>query len=234
MNAFRFARCGLYLLLPIAALSGCSPSNSNNTANDNAATPSATSAAANIAANNSATNSAVISATPSTQTPPRAALASVWVPGRDDKLHLRPVSKAAMDTQKKFKNPTAALNDIVRMAPSYFPPNTRVLDWHDDGPSVSVNLNRNLVTPNFWSKRGESQTELAVYALVNSASTSAGGVKPVVLQVEKKPLSTLGEMDTSDSIEPNSRLQAKPGVSSSSSSSKTSTSSTHGTGSGEP
>jgi hypothetical protein len=207
----------LALAVPLAlGLAGCSPStnsaDNNEAASDGASNSTVANASTtNGAVSNDAANSAVISATPSTQTPPRAALASVWVPGKDDKLHLLPVSKAALDVQKKFKDPTEAFNDLVRQSPNYFPPKTRVLDWHFDGKAVSLNFNRAFVDTNFWSKRGESRTELAVYALVNSASTSAGGTKSVVLEVEKSPIQSLGEMDTSDSIEPNERLQSKSG-----------------------
>ena len=177
------------------ALGGCSPSNGGNHAADD-----------NPAQGNAAvSNAAIVPSTNATPTPSeRASLVSnVWVPGKDDKLHLQPVSKAALDAQKKFGDPTAALADIVRMAPAYFPPKTRVLQWHDDGKTVSVNLNRNFASGDFWSQSGETATRLAVYALVNSAAI---GGKPVVLKVEMRPIETLGEMDTSDAIEPDGTL----------------------------
>lgn len=202
---------GASALLAIA-LSGCSPSNPSSTDDGNQATntasqPQSGNSASNGAASNKVANSAIISNSASNAAPPTAALATVWVPGTDDKLHLRPVSKAARDTQRKFKDPTGAFNDIVRMAPAYFPPHTKVLDWHDDGKAVSLNFNRAFVDTNFWSKRGESRTQLAVYALVNSAANSAKTPRSVILQVEKRPISTLGEMDTSDTIEANPKLQ---------------------------
>lgn len=201
-----FSFCGLLAL----GLGGCSPSNNgNNAALDNAP-----------AVNEAVANSVIVPSTTSTPTASERAslISNIWVPGKDDKLHLRPVSKAALDAQKKFGDPTAALAEIVRLSPKWFPPKTRVLDYHDDGKTVSINLNRNFQDPNFWSKSGEKTTELAVYALVNSAAQSG---KPVVLEVEKRPVQTLGEMDTSDSIEPNHSLEAK--ISSSSSSSNANT-----------
>jgi len=194
------------------ALAGCSPLNSSSTTDGNQATNSASqsqsnTSATNEGASNEVTNSAIISNSASNEAPTSAALASVWVPGKDDKLHLRPVSKAALDTQKKFKDPAGAFNDLIRMAPQYFPPHTKVLEWHDDGKAVSLNFNRAFVDTNFWSKRGEGRTELAVYALVNSAANSAKTPHPVILQVEKRPITTLGEMDTSDTIEANPKLQ---------------------------
>lgn len=196
------------------ALAGCSPATNSASTNDaQSSGASANSSVGNAtttngAAANDAANSTVISATPSAQTPPRAALASVWVPGKDGKLHLKPVSKAATDVQKKFKDPTEAINDLIRQSPGYFPPKTRALDWHFDGKAVSLNFNRAFVDTNFWSKRGEGRTQLAVYAIVNSAAVSAGGAHPVVLEVEKAPVQTLGEMDAGDAIEPNPRLQS--------------------------
>lgn len=203
-TAVLWVLCGAFALV----LAGCSPS-TNSAGNEAVTNVVANAATTNSSTSNDAANSAVIAATPSAQRPPRAALASVWVPGKDGQLHLKAVSKAALDVQKKFKDPTGAFNDIVRQAPDYFPPHTRALDWHFDGKAVSLNFNRAFVDTNFWSKRGESRTALAVYALVNSAANSAGTLKPVVLEVEKKPISTLGEMDTSDSIEPNTSLQSQ-------------------------
>jgi len=195
------------------ALAGCSPSNPSSASNGNQTSNNASQSQSDNSASNSATsneigNRAIISNSTSNAAPPTAALASVWVPGADDKLHLRPVSKAALDTQKKFKDPTGAFNDLVRMAPAYFPPHTKVLEWHDDGKAVSLNFNRAFIDTNFWSKRGEARTQLAVYALVNSAANSAKTPRTVVLQAEKRPISTLGEMDTSDTIEANPKLEA--------------------------
>lgn len=195
------------------ALAGCSPLNSSSTSDGNQSANTSSqlqsdNSASNGAASNEVANSAIISNSASSEAPPSAALASVWVPGTDDKLHLRPVSKAALDTQKKFKDPTGAFNDLIRMAPAYFPPHTKVLEWHDDGKAVSLNFNRAFIDTDFWSKRGEGRTELAVYALVNSAANSAKTPRAVVLQAEKRPITTLGEMDTSDTIEANPKLQA--------------------------
>ncbi len=229
-----FLFCSSLALLALG-LGGCSPSTNpaaNNEVALNSATNAGTANAASSGLGNEAANSAVISAMPSGsgQTPPVAALASVWVPGQDDLLHIKPVSKAALDEQKKFKNPVSALNDLVRMAPNYFPPKTRVLDWHDNGPTVSINLNRNFADSTFWSKRGDSRTRLAVYALVNSTANSARTAKPVVLEVEKKPVQTVGEMDAEGSIEPNLQLQAKPGMDTSGSTGANAS----GTGQGQP
>jgi len=202
---------GASALLAIA-LAGCSPSGSPSPSDANQATNTpgqsgSDNSSNNGAASNEVANSAIISNSASNAAPPTAALASVWVPGTDDKLHLRPVSKAALDTQKKFKDPTEAFNDLIRMAPKYFPPHTKVLEWHDDGKAVSLNFNRAFIDTSFWSKRGEGRTQLAVYALVNSAANSAKTPLPVVLQAEKRPISTLGEMDTSDTIEANPKLE---------------------------
>lgn len=185
-------------------LGGCSPSNEGNNA------ASETPAAENSASSNEATsNSAIV---PSASSTPLAAtratlLSSVWVPGTDEKLHLKPVSKSALDAQKKFGDPTAALADVVRMSPKFFPPKTRVLDFHDDGKTVSVNLSRDFEDPKFWSKAGEMKTQMAVYALVNTAASSSGN-KAVVLKTDNRPLSALGEFDASDAIEPDPKMQA--------------------------
>lgn len=208
-------RPSAFVLLGFGALvlAGCSPStNGNNAAPENSSQNGNSSQA-----NEAVSNAAIVPSTTSTPTSTERArlLSNVWVPGKDDKLHLRPVSKAALEAQKKFGNPTEALADIVRMAPKWFPPKTRVMQWSDNGQTISVNLNRNFATSEFWSKSGSKTTQLAVYALVNSASVDE---KPVVLQVEKRPVTPeeMGGFDTSDAIEPNLQLQAKTGSSSSS------------------
>lgn len=222
--SLHFVKSAWWIVPGVVALglAGCSPS--TNSAADNEATGN--NATGNNTSNNSGTanatptggstgneaaNSAVIAATPSSQAPPKSALANVWVPGKDGQLHLKPVSKTAMDVQKKFKDPTEAFNDIVRQSPTYFPPKTRVLDWHFDGKAVSLNFNRAFVDTNFWSKLGEERTRLAVYALVNSAANSAGAPKPVTLEVEKSPIQTVGALDTEGLIEPNRRLETTIG-----------------------
>ncbi|BCM92774.1 hypothetical protein IAD21_04656 [Abditibacteriota bacterium] len=187
--------------LLMLALAGCSPSNNTN----NAVSENTTAMAPNEATDNSAVSST--DATP-TVTERASLVSNVWVPGKDDKLHLKPVSKAALDAQKKFGDPTAALADIIKMAPKYFPAKTRVLDYHDNGKSVSVNLSRDFEKSDFWSQGGELKVRLAVYALVNTASTASGTAKPVVLKTDNRPLSTLGELDVSDEIEPDPKLQA--------------------------
>ena len=174
------------------ALGGCSPSNSGN-------------AAASGSNSLAEANAATTSGTPVSGG--AGLLSSVWVPDTDDKLHLRSVSKTALDTQRKFGDSTAALGEIVRLAPAWFPPKTRVLDVHDDGKTIQVNLSRSFATSTFWSQKGERTTQLAVYALVNSASQ---GGKPVALQVEKRPINAeqLNGFDASDAIEPDPKLQA--------------------------
>ncbi|RYX86825.1 hypothetical protein EON83_01190 [bacterium] len=198
-----FVPCALLAL----ALAGCSPSSGGN----NAAVENASAQVSNEATNNSAVVST--DATP-TVTERASLLSNVWVPGKDDKLHSKAVSKEALDSQKKFGDPTAALADIIKMSPQYFPPKTSVLDYHDDGKSVSVNLSKDFNDTEFWSKAGETTVRLAVYALVNTASDASGAKKPVVLKTDNSPLSTLGELDVSDAIEPDAKLQAKAGAAS--------------------
>ncbi len=190
-----------FLSLGIGALvvGGCTPSNSGNTA--------ASGSNSLADANTASANSAALPSASGTPASGAGMLSSVWVPGSDDKLHLRAVSKAALDAQRKFGNSTAALGEVVRMAPAWFPPKTQVVDVRDDGKTIAINLNRNFATAAFWSGKGEKTTELAVYALVNSASQ---GGKPVALQVEKRPIGAdqLNGFDASDAIEPNAKLEA--------------------------
>lgn len=146
---------------------------------------------------------------PTVTTAPISYLDQIYVPGKDDKLHKHPVSHNAVDTQiKAGGNPTPALDEVIRAAPQYYPPEARVKGFKSDEKQFTVDLNAAFANQKFWSK-GEQVTELAVYALVNSAAqVDKAGKKPVQLTVEGKPLSTLGEFDATDAIDPEPRFNA--------------------------
>lgn len=131
---------------------------------------------------------------------------TIFLPGADDALHPRKVSRAALDTQlKSGGNPTPALNEIIKKAPQWFPKGTRVVDVKDNGKVVTILLSPEFGDEKHWSK-GERTTQLAVYALVNTVAKNG---KTVALTLEGKPIETLGEFDASDPIEANLDLNAK-------------------------
>ena len=137
-------------------------------------------------------------------------LEKIYLPGTDDKLHLKAVSHNAIDSQiKAGGSPVPALDEVITGAPKYFPPGTRIKKFAVTEKSLTLDLNSAFANSKHWSQ-GETTTQLAVYALVNSAAlTEKDGKKPVQLTVEGKPLSTLGEFDASDPIEPDQTLIAK-------------------------
>lgn len=131
---------------------------------------------------------------------------TIYVPGTDDKLHAKKVSRPALDTQlKSGGNPAPALEEIIKTAPKWFPKGTHVQDVKDDGKVVTILMSPEFAEAKHWSQ-GEKTTELAVYSLVN---TLAKDGKSVAFTIEGKPLSTLGEFDASDAIPANPELNAK-------------------------
>lgn len=153
--------------------------------------------------------------TASSVTPaPVNAIDTIFVPGADDKLHPRKVSSLALDTQlKSGGNPAPALDEIVKSAPQWFPKGARVEDVKDNGAVITLLLSPQWNDAKHWSK-GETITQLAVYAMVN---TLAKDGKKVAFTIEGKPLQTIGELDASDPFEADpslnapSKASAKPG-----------------------
>ena len=128
---------------------------------------------------------------------------TIMVPGADDKLHPKKVSRLALDTQhKRGGNAAPALDEIIKLAPQWFPKGARVEDVKDDGSVVTLLLSPEWGNAKHWQK-GESLTEVAIYSLVN---TLAKDGKKVALTLEGKPIPALGEFDTSEALE------AEPGL----------------------
>lgn len=235
MKPFHFRRFAfaLPILGAALALSSCAPSNDKG---DNVATPDANAKNAttdnattdNATSDNAATESAVADdavidnavADENAAPAPTSAvkfsyLETIYVPGQDDLLHAQKVSRMAIDSQlKSGGNGAPALQEIIEKAPQHFPPGAKVNDWKEDEKTVTVDLNAAFDKPEFWSAKGEKTTELAVYALVNSAAKTTGAQgksasKPVKFTIAKAPAQSLGEFDVSGEIEPEMRLVAK-------------------------
>ena len=138
---------------------------------------------------------------------PLKVIDTIWVPGKDDLLHPKKVSFAALDTQlKSGGNPIPALDEIVKLSPAWFPKGTRVMDVKDNGKNITLLLSPEFGEAKHWQK-GEKITELAVYSLVN---TLAKDGKTVSLTLEGKPISTLGELDAGGELEAELDLNAAP------------------------
>lgn len=127
------------------------------------------------------------------------------VPGKDDLLHPKKVSRGALDTQlKSGGNAAPALGEIVKLAPQWFPKGTRIEDVKENGDEVTVLLSPEFGNAKHWTQ-GETTTQLAIYSLVN---TLAKDGKKVTLTLEGKPISALGEMDASQAFAADPSLNA--------------------------
>ena len=143
-----------------------------------------------------------------------AALERIYVPGKDDLLHETKVSRKAIDSQLKSGDLAApGLQEIIEKSPAFFPKDAKINRTDVSPKGMTIDLNKAFANDKFWRTKGEKVTELAMYALVNSAANtaSAQGIsdpKPVMFTIEKKPATTLGEFDVEGEIEPQMRLVA--------------------------
>ena len=189
-------------------LASCSPTTSTSTSTENLVD-------ANSITDNAATaNATDDNAANAAPTVKFSSLETIYVPGKDDLLHATKVSRMAMDSQLKSGDPAApGLQEIIEKSPLYFPKGAKINSTTKTDKGINVDLNKAFTNDPFWRGKGEKTTELAVYALVNSAAkiTSAQGTgepQPVTFTIEKKPAETLGEFAVDGSIEPQLRLIA--------------------------
>ncbi len=193
------------------ALASCTPLSTENSAtpdknviDGNDTIPNVANSVEPAADDNSATNSAV----------EFASLETIYVPGKDDLLHEEKVSRMAIDSQLKSGDRAApGLQEIIEKAPDHFPKDAKINSTTQTEKGMTVDLNKAFANDEFWRTKGEKMTELAVYALVNSAAkvTGAQGVtepKPVMFTIDKKPTQNMGEFDVDGEIEPEMRLVA--------------------------
>lgn len=137
---------------------------------------------------------------------PLKVIDTIFLPGEDDSLHPKKVSRTALDTQlRNGGNPTPALDEIIKSAPEWFPKGARVQDVKDNGTVVTILLSPEFGDAKHWSK-GERITQMAIYSLVNTVAKDG---KKVALTLEGKPIATLGEFDAGDPIEADPDLNAK-------------------------
>lgn len=145
---------------------------------------------------------------------------TLYVPGPDDKLHERIVPQP---TGEPKASPTPAQYEawynqqanralaLLFKERNIFPPGTQTPQASLKNDIVNLNLNKNFGSSKLW--KSELITTLVVYCLVNTLLSPglkrAGKPKGVLLLIDHHPITTLGEFDTSDPIEPNLALVAK-------------------------
>ena len=218
MKTFPFSRLPLALgaLSCALALASCSSNTSTSTSTENlvdanSVIPNANNAVDTNAVDTNAadTNAADANAAPTVKF---SSLEKIYVPGKDDLLHETKVSRMAIDSQIKSGDRAApGLQEIIEKAPAFFPKGAKINSTTQTAKGLTVDLNKAFANDEFWHGKGEKTTELAVYALVNSAAKTTGAdgtstPQPVTLTIEKKPAQTLGEFDVDGAIKPEMRL----------------------------
>lgn len=153
--------------------------------------------------------------------PEKLSALTLYVPGPDAMLHRRqvdfPYNEFAHGDQGMYAAyATIALETLLQRSKEWFPTGTKTslkgtkYAIVREGDVVSVNFNQDFAQPKFW--QGELQTQLILYSVVNTlaaADTEDPEGVQVRLLIDGKPLTTLGEFDTSEPITRNERLVAK-------------------------
>lgn len=145
---------------------------------------------------------------------------TLYVPGDDALLHEETVSTS--DAPSTTYSPgqfeiwyaqqaRRALELLFQKSAAYLPADSKVSSVNVKQGVVSVNFDKNFQNSKVW--QGETSAQLAVYSIVNTLTSQAlnrdGKPKKVQLLINNKPVEALGELDTSDPIEPKMELVAK-------------------------
>lgn len=144
---------------------------------------------------------------------------TLYVPGPDAKLHERIVHQAGATNG----SPTPAQYEawynqqanralaLLFKERNFFPTGTQTPQATLKNDIVNLNLNKSFGDSKLW--KSEPITQLVVYSLVNTLLSPSlkrdGKPKGVLLLIDNHPVTTLGEFDASDPIEPNLELVAK-------------------------
>jgi len=114
-------------------------------------------------------------------------------------LQQRGVSPTVQAAQRRAHgNRKPLLNEVIRLAPNFYPPQARVLEVKRGGLRGTyfvIDLNRAFFNEKYWSGRSRKDTNLAVHALArNVAFMNAGkGIPlPVKFVVEGKQVASIG------------------------------------------
>ncbi len=91
-----------------------------------------------------------------------------YIPARG-RLREREVASQIVEAQSRATgNRTPLLNEVIRLAPRYFPPGARVSESHQGDEEFIINLNRAFFNETFWRGRTRRDTLLALHALARN------------------------------------------------------------------
>lgn len=119
----------------------------------------------------------------------------------------RKVAREVVAAQGKlFGNRAPLVNEVIRLAPAYFPSGARVLSLPETTDAGAViNLNAAFANPKFWQGRSRRDTQLAFHALARNVAFKnepKGVPLPVRFLVEGKRVTKIGSFDTSRPLQP--------------------------------
>lgn len=119
----------------------------------------------------------------------------------------RKVAREVVAAQSKlFGNRAPLLNEVIRLAPAYFPPAAHVLPTPQNaGSGAVINLSSAFANPKFWRDRSRRDTKLAFHALARNVAFQnepKGAPLPVRFLVEGKRVTTIGSFDANQPLQP--------------------------------
>jgi hypothetical protein len=124
------------------------------------------------------------------------------------------VASTVISTQTRLSGDrTPLLNEVIRLAPHYFPPRARVLSVDQRSLTQShflINLNRWFSNSKFWKYRNRDQCRLAFHSLARNAAfinEGKGIPLPVRFVIEGKLVPRIGSFQTKGLLEPANIIQ---------------------------
>lgn len=116
--------------------------------------------------------------------------------------------------QQAFGDRTPLLNEVIRLAPGYFPPQARVVSVNSGSRSGNflINLNRAFANPKFWRTRNRRDSGLAFHALARNVAfmnEPKGAPLPVQFLIEGKRVNSIGAFNTSQPLPPDKLIRSK-------------------------
>lgn len=104
-----------------------------------------------------------------------------------------------------------AVQALMQAAPDIFPPGTTLQSVSMDGSSATLNFNSAFAKPGFW--QGSALTKATLDALAMTVAATKNQVpgdntSGVRIEIDGKPLPTLGEMDLSQPYTPSAKAPA--------------------------
>lgn len=123
-------------------------------------------------------------------------------------LQMRPISRAIIDDQSRTEGDRLpVLNEVIRLAPAYFPSGARVLPSNAkvNQGTEAINLNRAFADAKFWKNRSRQDTKLAFHALARVLAfrnQPKGASEAVLFLVEGKRVMKIGSFSTKAPLQP--------------------------------